>query len=75
MNQYNTRLGQKVHKIAKDYFNEVDLISAKDLVTSNCEDPNNYDLILTIGGDGTVLITSHFIKNSKTLLLGINSNP
>ena len=53
----------------------MDLISAWDLVTNNGPNLNNYDYIFTVGGDGTVLITSHYIKNPKTLLLGINSNP
>ena len=30
---------------------------------------------MTIGGDGTVLITSHHVKNQNSLILGINSNP
>ncbi len=33
----------------------------------------NYDLVLTIGGDGTFLETSHYIENG--LLMGINSVP
>lgn len=34
---------------------------------------DTYDLVITIGGDGTLLRSSHFIKNA--LALGLNSNP
>lgn len=38
-----------------------------------CEIPSKYDLIITVGGDGTVLYGSHFAKNLP--LLGLNSDP
>ncbi len=34
----------------------------------------DYDLVITVGGDGTFLDTSHFVKNHPPLL-GVNSNP
>jgi len=34
---------------------------------------NNKNLVIVIGGDGTFLRTSHFVKNQ--LLLGVNSDP
>lgn len=34
---------------------------------------DNYDLILTLGGDGTFLKVSHFLENQ--LILGVNSAP
>lgn len=33
-----------------------------------------YDLVVTVGGDGTILDTSHFL-DGNTPLLGINSDP
>jgi NAD+ kinase len=33
-----------------------------------------YDLVVTVGGDGTVLTTSHFV-GADTPLLGVNSSP
>jgi len=35
---------------------------------------NNYDLVITVGGDGTFLWASKFV-NSKVPMLGINSSP
>lgn len=34
---------------------------------------NRYDLILTVGGDGTFLRSAHWVKNQ--LIMGINSSP
>lgn len=34
-----------------------------------------YDLVVTIGGDGTFLETSHHIDDAKTVLMGVNSVP
>ena len=34
----------------------------------------NYDLIISLGGDGTFLSCSHLIHDNKQYLLGINSN-
>ena len=34
-----------------------------------------YDLILSVGGDGTFLEVSHYIHNSNVPLLGVNSDP
>jgi len=39
----------------------------------NKERVENYDLILSVGGDGTLLRVSHFVNNAA--ILGINSNP
>jgi NAD+ kinase len=34
-----------------------------------------YDLVMTIGGDGTFLETSHHIDDKKTVMMGVNSVP
>jgi NAD+ kinase len=38
------------------------------------QDVGGYDLVLTVGGDGTVLNLSHYISNG-TPLIGVNSSP
>lgn len=38
------------------------------------ESIRNVDLVVTVGGDGTVLRASHFLDNSIPLL-GVNSDP
>ncbi len=50
--------GFSVQKVFRAELNQVDLIRC---------------LVVSVGGDGTVLDTSHFLKNSP--LLGINSDP
>lgn len=37
------------------------------------ESPSSYDLIISVGGDGTLLEVSHYV--ASTPVLGVNSNP
>ena len=47
--------------------------SARDFSRTEKRQINAADLVITIGGDGTALNTSHYITNG--LMLGVNSAP
>ena len=36
---------------------------------------NDYDYVITLGGDGTFLTTAHYIRDQNIKILGINSDP
>ena len=57
-------------KILSREFNSIQRASLENLSSS---DFNDYDLVVTIGGDGTLLATSHHL-NSRTHVLGIRSS-
>ena len=63
------------HKIAKKVLKQ-NSVNYKSINRTRMKTGKNegVDLVIAIGGDGTFLRTSHFIKDS-TPILGMNANP
>lgn len=61
----NLSLGIQIQDVAKNYFKNVNVLSLSDLFLLMKEpvqlDIDNYDYIITVGGDGTFLSTAHFV--------------
>ena len=55
----------KIKETTNDFWNGFQLISDEDLA-------NNCDVIISIGGDGTLLQNAYNARNSNTPLLGVN---
>jgi NAD+ kinase len=53
---------------------EKNRISHRIIPRSRLKNVREYDLLITVGGDGTFLDASHYIS-PRQLLLGVNSNP
>lgn len=72
--------GLMLKNIVSNYFEQVDLMSYKEIEESLAEkhkidEIKKYNYIISVGGDGTFLTCGHIIDNSTQILLGINSNP
>ncbi|KAK9937770.1 hypothetical protein M0R45_014540 [Rubus argutus] len=69
---------QKVHKDAINFCQNIlrrKPVEWKALVRNNLSQPiRDVDLVITVGGDGTLLQASHFIDDSVPVL-GVNSDP
>ncbi|HIJ10439.1 TPA: hypothetical protein HA278_00145, partial [Candidatus Woesearchaeota archaeon] len=72
--QENHTVQQKAEKVLRDALHETDwnVTYVKD-TTKHKFDCDDYDLVLTLGGDGTFLSAAQHC--SSTSILGINSNP
>lgn len=60
-----SKTAKKISNMPKDYLNNYQLYS-EDTLAENC------DVVISIGGDGTLLRTAYFSRNSQTPLLGVN---
>lgn len=69
---------RKVHKDATHFCQDIlqkKLVDWEPVLRSNLSQPiRNVDLVVTIGGDGTLLRASHFMDDSVPVL-GVNSDP
>jgi NAD kinase len=70
-NQKHESTVEKVKEILKDLKKEFSCINFNELHDDHFQDK---DLVITIGGDGTFIRTSHFVRGD-TPILGINSEP
>ncbi len=67
---YHQHAIEKAKQQAIKYNLNITFIADQDLTQLVCK---KYDLVLTLGGDGTFLTTAHYTKD--TPILGINSHP
>jgi NAD+ kinase len=70
---------RKVHKDAinfcQDILRKKSNIDWEPILRTNLSQPiRNFDLVVTVGGDGTLLQASHFLDDSIPVL-GVNSDP
>ncbi|KAJ6886660.1 NADH kinase [Populus alba x Populus x berolinensis] len=70
---------RKVHKDAINYCQDIlrkkSNIDWEPILRTNLSQPiRNFDLVVTVGGDGTLLQASHFLDDSIPVL-GVNSDP
>ncbi|MCQ2754958.1 MAG: NAD(+)/NADH kinase, partial [bacterium] len=75
VNKYNDQALDAL-KCLKEYFVShnfnYDVYGSWDSDLENQTNVDNYDLAVVLGGDGTMLRTSHFIASKDTPILGIN---
>ena len=60
-----SKTAEKINNIPEDYFSKYKLYS-EDKLAENC------DVVISIGGDGTLLRTAYYSRNSQTPMLGVN---
>ena len=69
----------KVHKEAINFCQEVlrnKPVEWEPIFRNNLSHPiSDVDLVVTVGGDGTLLQASHLIANDSIPILGVNSDP
>lgn len=59
---------KNIYSVSRD----VNIKTYKDCVGLNAEESNKLDVIIVLGGDGTILNTSGKILGSDTPILGVN---
>lgn len=72
---------ERSHRVQKRSLEQVEAILAKEGIDAVCRwrgqvrSTEDFDLVIAVGGDGTVLDTAYKIVETPTPLLGINSDP
>jgi len=61
-----------VKDIVSKYVDDINIFTFKDAVGLDNDKYNNLDIIIALGGDGTILRTSRNINNCNTPILGVN---